>query len=346
MKLLHAVVMRMADVHSRAAAASVRPWRDSDCSIYRRLWAAAALNGELASAGDTGNFLKTSANTEFWDLHRHPEITELRAQRFTELDPSARESILRRLRNGPPRTLWPTTDAAPEVKVARRHWAARELRRIQVAGGDLPERHARWLREAMNEFPDLEAMAVDSGFRASPVQPVQRASQRAAEGLDEIDGIARLQVLNEALSGDARSADDIGYANATAWMGQPKNALLVLSDFESAIAEAHRFPQVCETFCSYHALHSLQSDGEQPRDASSEAQRVLRLLCAAPKSTLESALESISNWLRDWSRLAVQYEYAYTVWFRIWADRGRNNQCRRAQRGELHRRLVRRLPSP
>ena len=317
-KLLNAVVTRMASLDSRTGAAFAAPWRNSGSSIYRRLWAAAACDQELACSGDVGEVLMAAADVEFWNVRRYPEIAELRAIRFSDLDVHVQEAILQRLREGPPRALWPTTDGEPEVEAARRFWVARELRRIQIAGGVIPKEDGRWILEVMHEFPELEMMTADYGYSDPRVRPTWRESPRGAGRLDESEGETRLRLLTDALSNEGNSGGDIGYATARDWIGEPQNALMVLSDLESVHSEADRFALVWDNFCSFHSLHSLQSAHKEQRNAAAEAQRMLRLLCGLSKSTLQRALEGVSNWLASWSVHVVRHEQGYKAWFLTW----------------------------
>ena len=105
-KFLHAAVLRIADIDPQAAMPFLWRWRLSDSSIHRRLWAAGARDARLASAEDVGNFLDALDDSQYWDLNAFPEITELRALRFRDLEPDGQAAIARRLRSGPPRKYW------------------------------------------------------------------------------------------------------------------------------------------------------------------------------------------------------------------------------------------------
>ena len=85
-KLLHAVVLRIAELDAQAAIQFLWHWRFSSSSIYRRLWAAAARNAGLVSGKAASDFLIDLDAVEFWDLDSFPEIAELRAVRFTDHD--------------------------------------------------------------------------------------------------------------------------------------------------------------------------------------------------------------------------------------------------------------------
>ncbi len=318
-KLLHATISRLAEVDPPEGAAFVRRWRDSRASIYRRLWASlVANNSRLACAGEVANFLMSGADVEFWDVRRFPEVAELRARRFSDLGPRAQESVLQRLHDEPPRALWPQTDESAEVDAARQFWVVMELRRIEIAGAVLPKQSSQLLLEAMSRFPELENMAVDSGRIVSRRRPMTTASQRTETKYDELEGQARLQLLNDAMSAEGRSAATGELVNPAKWLREPEHLLLVLSDFESAGADADRFPYVWDTFCSLHTPESQSETGDQSRDAISESKRVLWLLRTLSASTLEIAVGGISDWLQTWRHYAVRCEYVYPIWFQTW----------------------------
>ena len=255
---------------------------------------------------------------DFWDARLFPEMAELRARRFGELRPHVQEHLLQRLHDGPPRTIWPQTDDAAEVDAARRYWAAMELRRIEVGGGTLPKQSRELLLEAMEDFPELEKVAVDSGRIVSRTRPLVKASQRATDAYDELESAARLKSLNDALA-DGRRRGLVGdFENPMDWLREREHLLVVLSDLESAGRDADRFPFVWDSFCSFHTPKRQGEAGEQLRDPATESRRVLSLLRELPESALDIAAGGISDWLRSWRSHVVRCDDGYAVWFRTW----------------------------
>ena len=137
-RLLSAVVRRIAALDAAAGKRFVGGWRLAASSIHNRLWAAAACNSQLVSPGAVSEFLAVVRDEAYWNWWRFPEISELRATRFGELDHDAQKAVAQRLRKGPPRSFWRTKAAPEDIGAARRNLAALELRRIQEAGGNLP----------------------------------------------------------------------------------------------------------------------------------------------------------------------------------------------------------------
>ena len=72
-------------------------------------------------------------------LHDYAEIAEVRARRFSELDPHEQAALTARIRKRPPRNQWPREVDADRLKNTRLYGAVRELRRIAIAGAPLPE---------------------------------------------------------------------------------------------------------------------------------------------------------------------------------------------------------------
>lgn len=145
-KLLHAVVTRIADLQPISAQLIVQRWHANGSPVFIRLWAALARNAQLVDADTVTAFLESLDDRQFWNLGTFPEITELRAMRFFDLGLESQNQIAARLRKGPPRNFWPKNADKAKVADARLYWAARELRRIEVAGGDLPTNAKKLVR--------------------------------------------------------------------------------------------------------------------------------------------------------------------------------------------------------
>ena len=113
---------------------------------------------------------------DFWDSWSFPEFAELRAVRFSDFELEPQSLIVKRLRSGPPRKLFPRKVESEEARTTRRVLAAMELRRIEVGGGVLQAQDRDWLLEAVHEFPGLKKMTIDGGFLNPWVRPYFRPS--------------------------------------------------------------------------------------------------------------------------------------------------------------------------
>ena len=311
-KLLHAVVRRLAELNVGTARSFLWRWRYSDMAIYRRLWAAAARNADAVSAVEAGKFLTALDDNDFWNFPRFPEFAELRAVRFADFETETQALIVRRLRRGLPRRFFPGTMDAEQVRAARRGFSAMELRRIETGGGILPIPDRDWLVEAANEFPGLGKMTIDGGFRDPWVRPCFPPGTASRSRFDDLEGKARLQALEVALSSET-SADQ-----ASDWLRQSGRAVDVLRDLAGAASLVDRFPRLWDRFGHTHTHFGSQPESETPRDTRSEAVRVLGLLNRLSDATVEAAVGGICHWLYMWSEHVIESKQGQRAWLRAW----------------------------
>jgi len=311
-KLLHAVFQRMAELDVGTARSFLRRWRHSGVTIYRRLWAAAARDAETVSAAEVGEFLTTLNDSDFWDFSSFPEFAELRAVRFRDLEPELQALIIRRLRRGLGRKFFPRRLAAEEIRTAKRGFSAMELRRIEIGSGVLPARERDWLLEAVNEFPGLEKMTVDGGFRDPWVRPDFRPRTARKSPFDDLEGEPRLRALEDHLT-EATPAD-----LASDWLRKPGQAIVVLRDLEAAASLVDSFPQVWDHFGRHHSWSGSKPATDQKCEAHSEAIRVLGLMNRLSDTTVETAIHGICHWLCVWSEHVIGSELGRQVWLRVW----------------------------
>lgn len=311
-KLLDAVLHRIATLDARTARLILGRWRYSDMAIYRRLWAAAARDAKTVAAAEVGEFLTALDDSDFWNFPSLPEFAELRAVRFRDFEPDTQAAIANRLRKGLPCKYFPNNLDAGEICTARRGFSAMELRRIETAGGVLPALERDWLLEAIDEFPGLQKMTVDRGFRDPWVRP--RFGPRAPRKtpLDHLVGEARLRALEDQLSGET-SAD-----RASDWLREPGRAVLILSDFQATNSRVDRFPHVWDRFGHLHSWSGSHAETDQQRDIRSEANRVLALMNRLSDATVEAAIHGICHWLYMWSEHVIGTEMGRQVWLRAW----------------------------
>ena len=317
-KFLHAVVLRIADIDPQKAMSFLFRWRYSDFSVYCRLWAAVARDTRLASAEDVANFLAGLDESQYWDLNSFPEIAELRALRFRDLHTDDQSATVRRLRRGPLRKYW-RRDAEPEkVRIARRYFGAREIKRIEVAGSCLPTRLRSWLLKAVAEFPDLKDMSIEHGLTDTSVRYMRGPYPGPAVRFDNLDGEARLRALESALSGGRHHWEDSAGSQASAWIQNPEQADQLLSDLESCAGATEDYPNVLDCFGWFHTPPLPHHDGVPPRNASIEAERVLSLMGEVSEATLVTSIGGICHWLHAWRRHAIRPESGGDLWLRAW----------------------------
>ena len=314
-KLLFSVVARLADVDVAACQEFARRWRSTECLVHQRLWAAVARDQRIATAEEVGNFLLSLNAEAFWNLNGFPEIAELRAKRFAELNSSDQAAITALIRKRPPRTQWPKRADTQKVEDARFYWAVRELRRIELAGASLPTADKTWLDSTIGRFPELVQMSrVDGGFlvaaRAVWVQPAPD------NRFDSLTGEQRLSALESALS-SARTWDENPSEGASDWMRQFTSLMQVLGDLESSENAGSTYPRVWECFAYSHAS-SRQQSNTAIRQLPSEVARVLALFEKLTVETVTRAIEPITQWLSIWHEEVVTTPGYQIIWHRLW----------------------------
>jgi hypothetical protein len=264
-----------------------------------------------------GIALLSLKDREFWKITGYPEIAELRARRFGDLDPDQQRAITARIRRLPPRGLWPKKADAGRVADARLYWALRELRRIEVGGASLPHRDKTWLDARIQGFPDLVQMVrLDEGFmeatiaHAIPTNPDNR--------FDLLAGEERLKVLEGALSSPRNGWDDDPGSRANDWIQQPGRPIQILADLESVQDGGAAFPKVWRRFGWAHSPATQQAEDAAQRDLLAESDRVLSLLSKLPETTTRSAIEGISQWLSAWSDQVTVLPQGLGIWSKVW----------------------------
>jgi hypothetical protein len=314
-KLLDAVVARIAELETRTATRFVQRWRSMDSPVHTRLWAAAARNSGLVTPEQVSEFLFDLDDRHFWDLRAFPEIAELRARRFGQLGLLVQETLIKRLRKGPPRKFWPKRGDAAKVQDAWLYFAVRELKRIEVAGGILPPNVHAWMNARICHFADLVEMTIEAGFPEA--LSVYDVSPTPDPKYDTIADAARLRALEAALATQGGWNDDPAQ-RANDWIRQPGKVELVLSDLESTTNGGDGFPRVWECLGWTYSLRQQDAAQTSKPDPQAEAARVLALLNQLTDTTLTAAIEGICAWLDSWEQQVVVCDLGLPVWLRIW----------------------------
>lgn len=315
-KLLYAVVARISVLDLAAARSFARRWWLNNSPVHLRLWAAMSRNEQITPTDEVSAFLIALDQDRFWDMHGFPEIAELRAIRFRNMNAEAQDAIVARVQKGPPRDHWPKNVDAAEIKNARLFWSLRELRRIEVGGGVLPDRAKSWLDARTAQFAELAKMTIDEGFSGG--LSVTRREAKPNTKFETVSGVERLKALEAALGTGRRGWDDDPADRANGWINQQGNANKVLVDFETTNNGGDDFPKVWNRFGWAHQLRQQDGDAAQDARLSGEAERVLGLLNQLSDATFSSAIEGICAWLDAWEKHAVKLPLALPIWLRLW----------------------------
>lgn len=314
-KLLHAVVTRLLDVDLNAARGFMLRWKSSSSAVHQRLWAAMAKDPRVATADEVGTFLNSLDDERFWNLHRYPEIADLRARRFADLSPAERASVLARIRRLPPRAHWPRSTKREDVEHGRLFWAARELRRLELAGFALPDSDRTWLAGQVVQFTALAGMnraseGFPSGAQARWVGAIPD------EKYDAVKGAARLQALETALTSTRAAWDDDPADQARSWIRQEGNCLKLLTDFEATANGGSDAPHVWEQFGWTHSLQRGQAVPD--RDRGQQHARVIVQLRKLSDDVLRESVGGIAHWFWSWRNEIVDIPAAFLLWMRLW----------------------------
>jgi len=314
-KLLDAVVKRIGVLDPTQARAFVSRWKQGPAPIYLRLWASLSQTAELTSTAELTETLAVLQDRPFWDIHAFPEIAELRALRFDEVAEDARNKMVARIRKGPPRAFWPRGSDRVRVKGARQYSAARELRRIEVAGSSLPGSASSWLAGHLDDFPDLRNMdSIQFGFLSSGT--MRWVGPEPDDRFNNLLGEERLRTLEAALASSRKSWNDDPAERASDWIRSDNNASRILAELEAARDGGADYPNTWNRFGWSH--EAPNRDNEVTPDHRQTGDRVLVLLKLLPTATLELAIQGITYWISSWERVITQSPRLLDVWSKLW----------------------------
>ncbi|MGI3901290.1 MAG: hypothetical protein ACRYGP_06285, partial [Janthinobacterium lividum] len=192
----------------------------------------------------------------------------------------------------------------------------RELRRIEVGEGVLPDGAKTWLSARSTHFAELAEMTIDEGFPEG-VTIIRRKAKPDAK-FDTVSGVERLKALEAAFGTGRRGWDDDPAERANDWINQQSNAHKILADLETTSNGGDDFPKVWNCFGWLH--RPRQQDGDKSQDAqlAEEAGRVLGLLDRLSDTSFSSAIEGICAWLDAWEKYAVKLLLVFQIWLRLW----------------------------
>ncbi|SHJ66559.1 hypothetical protein SAMN02745165_02881 [Malonomonas rubra DSM 5091] len=313
-KLLYEVLARLADVDLASAICFVARWKAGGSQIHLRLLAALYRDSRLASEDRLNTFLMQLDDLQFWNLENYPEVAELRAKRFNDLGDETKVTILKRIKKGPPRSNYHRSMDKNQFQKARKYCAAREMKRIQLAGGGLPEKVTSWLSSRLTEHPELKEMnTIDADFPEGV--KTQWVAPRPDPRFDSIAGEERLSLLEAGMNKRRSWFEDEG--NASDWIQAPENSFKLISDFESLDDAGSKYPKIWEKFGWAHAP-AESSGNNDDRDNLSEVSRVIGLLKKLENDAVVEAIGGISSWLNRWSKLLGPATDWIAVWRKIW----------------------------
>jgi hypothetical protein len=331
-KLLHLVVSRLVEIDISAAREFVHRWKVTDSPIHLRLWAALSRDPRVTSPDEVVTLLLALNVRRFWNLHDYPEIAELRAKRFGEIDPKSQAALTARIRKGPTRNQWSKKADADYIKNRQLYWALRELRRIEITGASLPNPDKEWLDARIHDFPDLAQMAqLNEGFLDyldTPISPTPDSRYDLLSGKD------RLEALEAALSSTRRGWDNDPGEGAADWIKQAGNTVQILADLESIPDGGAAFPRVWNRFGWAHSPTTPGDEDKFSRDLATEDDRVLSLLAKLPEPTFRKSIEGISEWLSARRKQLIAKPQGLNVWLKLWPIAVETTNAQQAVEGQ------------
>ncbi len=318
-KLLHAVISRIAEINLSQAKFFIQKWRWPTGPLQLRLWAAFSRDSRLESSNEVGHTLTTLEDKFFWDLHMFPEIAELRAVRFSHLSAPHAETLLKRLKKGPPSSFWRKTDDKAWLAEVREFWKLRELLRLKVAGVQLHVSDQLWVEANQSKHDELVGMSrIDAGFPGST--KVKWLSPSPDNSYDILHGLARLKALEFALQGKRSGWGDDPASNAARWIDTQKNSMFLLSDLQKEDVNPDDYPLTWERLG--WSLRSDSSPDPAPSSKQEDAEiaaRVGRLILRLTPETIKIAIEGLSHWFDSWDARIGDLNLFEEVWLALWS---------------------------
>lgn len=316
-KLFYVVVSKIVELNIAIGKSIVSRLLLAGSPIHLRLWAALSRDHKITAASEVSTFLLALSTEQFWDIHRLPEFAELRTVRFNDLSASVQNALLTRIRKGPPRGNWPKQSEPDKVERARLYWSVRELKRLELGGGNIPKPIGTWMSKKILMFDELSEMEIDDGY-GEIVTVTRRREARPDAKFDVLSGVERLSALEIALGTGRRGWDDDPAERANDWINQQGNAEKVLSDFEAANDGGNAFPKVWNRFGWLRRPPHHEEQALEDAELTAEAGRVLSLLNNISDPTLSNAIEGVCTWLNAWAKHAVKLPLALPIWLRLW----------------------------
>jgi hypothetical protein len=308
-KLLFFLVERLADLDIEAARRIIAGWDLGRWKLHKRLWAASARDPRLMDATKVGEFLIALSDQEFWQAGSFPEIAELRARRWNELDEAVRRSLERRLLRGPPSAMLPARFSEEETAGAIKRYIFAELRRIAASNGPLSN-------EAMEALVSIENLGIplpqidevtggfNPGIGVEWVRPTQR-------GYHKIERSNLLRELDKDLAGDHWSDS----RQAASDFIQERPDLMVELLETQGLAEGG-YGNVWNAL-GYHFRMRGKESGTADKDIVA-AERLCFAISRIAPATLRVSINGLSEWLSNWAAGLRDNPVFFETWRALW----------------------------
>ncbi|MCF8811753.1 hypothetical protein KIP31_21105 [Xanthomonas campestris pv. campestris] len=313
-KLLFAVVKRLGQLNADYAIRFTERWLAAGDDLRQRLWAVMARDRQYAAAATVFAVLKNCDDDQFWSLQSHPEISEMRAIRFFEMKDEEQKLLLKRIKKGPPSSFWGSKDKA-RVDKARRYGAAREIRRIELAGGSIPPYVEAWYREIIRDQPDVVNMiAFDEDYWT--FKKAKWVGEASVAEYASYSGTERLALLEKDLTTEESGWELDRSRAASSWIDKPSNLAALINDLKIDPEGGRNYSAVWLRLSWAHRLDQLNN--ESPVTNSEEANTLLNLIDKLDRDTYTTAINGLTAWMDTWGQVLKDSRLFKSVWMKLW----------------------------
>ncbi|MBU1304437.1 MAG: hypothetical protein KKF33_02810, partial [Alphaproteobacteria bacterium] len=304
-KLIHHALIELAERQPDFVRGTVLTLKAQDFALCQRLWAALARHEKLASGTDVAAFLSSLGHREFWS-NSYPEYAELRAVRWDAMPSASRVVLEKRLRRGPPASLFPKRLTLDERKQAQLNSAVTELLRIKSANGELSSRTMTWLSETEGH-QGIRLQKATDGFNQGSIVTWGRGS--SANKFVPPRPERLLPALQKAIGTDIWSDEGQSAADYVASHASEILALLSAND-----SHPGRYAKVLNLL-GHRFRPSDKTLSVEEREL---ARSMVQLVASLSDETMQIAADGLSEWFSSWSKHLTINELPLSMWLRLW----------------------------
>ncbi|WP_434118744.1 hypothetical protein [Sinorhizobium meliloti] len=309
-KLLYSLIERLAELDLGAAKRIIAGWDLGRWKLHKRLWAASARDRRLVDATEVGEFLTSLTDQEFWQAGSFPEIAELRATRWNELDDAATRLLEKRLLRGQPLAMLPARLTEDEASGAIKRNLYTELSRIVAGNGLLSGEAMETLTGIENSgipLPQIDQVA--AGF--NPGVRILASERPTQRGYHKIERSKLLRELDKDLAGDNWSDS----RQAASDFIQERPDLVVELLETQGLAEGD-YSNVWNALGYYFRRRGKENDTGDTEMLTAE--RLCTMLSRIAAPTLRVSIEGLSEWLSNWAASLRNNPAFFEAWHSLW----------------------------
>ncbi len=313
-KFTFEVVRRIAAMAPNNAIGIASHWLSFSDPLHTRLWAALARKTKLFSSHELFAFFSNLDEDAFWNSNAYPEIAELRAKAFTDLNEDHREKLTSRLLASPKASFFGRRGLTPEERERYRvTYALRELRRIELNDSVLPQRAAEWITMKLLEFPEFGDMEKNDGLPGSIT--VRWRSPNPDDRFSDLQGVERLDALEGALGSAERAWGDDPGSRAADWLRGERRSDNVLRELAEQGPAARKYPRLIERIGWANGRPATDFEPEQYAEI---ARLGVKFILTLSNEVALKAIGGLSNWVSVWGKDLADIDREGRVWFKLW----------------------------